>query len=212
LKIEKRVFGVGINDVSYTITKCDKIGGVWKQVWRCPYYVKWREMLMRCYCAKLKSKSPTYIDCTSSEEWIYFSNFIKWVDEQPNRNWQNCDLDKDFLFKGNKIYSKETCVFIDNGLNKFLNIGANHRGVSMIGTCFCESNNKYLSQCSNPFNRGNKRPSSYIGYFLTEIDAHKAWQAKKHEYALKLADLQDDPRVAKTLREYFSPDKDWTGV
>lgn len=64
--------------------------------------------------------------------------------------------------------------------------------------------NPFRSECSNPFTR--KR--DYLGLFPTELEAHKAWQAKKHEHALRLADLQADERVAKRLTEMYSPDKD----
>jgi hypothetical protein len=56
----------------------------------------------------------------------------------------------------------------------------------------------------------NKIKSRHIGYFKTELEAHKAWQARKHEYALQLADLQSDERVAEVLRTKYAPDKDWT--
>jgi hypothetical protein len=46
--------------------------------------------------------------------------------------------------------------------------------------------------------------------FPTELEAHKAWQARKHELACMLADLQTDDRIASRLREMYAPDKNWT--
>ena len=64
----------------------------------------------------------------------------------------------------------------------------------------------YRAYCNNPF----KDKKLHLGSFITELEAHKAWQAKKHEYALQLADLQEDPRVADALRQRYAPYKDWT--
>ena len=167
-------------------------------------------MIVRCYDVKTKKRQRTYKNCTVCDEWRYLSNFVRWVDSQPNRNWQNCDLDKDILFEGNKMYSPVTCVFVETSVNRFM-IGSDEiRGDYMIGVKFTLNGKSkpYLSRCSNPFNK--ERLNGYVGYFTTELEAHKAWQAKKHEYACQLADLQEDERVAKALRERYAPDKDRT--
>ena len=79
----------------------------------------------------------------------------------------------------------------------------------MIGCSFHKATGKYMSRCMNPFSKYEGQ-GRHIGIFNTELEAHKAWQAKKHEYACQLAELQADPRAAQALRERFAPDKDWT--
>ena len=37
----KLVYGVGINDADYVLTKQEKVNGKWKIVWSCPYYERW---------------------------------------------------------------------------------------------------------------------------------------------------------------------------
>ena len=66
--------------------------------------------------------------------------------------------------------------------------------------------NLYRVECSNPFTGKQE----YIGLFATELEAHKAWQAKKHEYACLLADMQTDERIASLTRD-VCPDKDTNG-
>lgn len=206
--------GFGINDVNYRVRKYEelpKVDGKRKQkvIWMCPYYTKWANMLKRCYNKASLEKKPTYQGCAVCEEWRYLSNFIKWVDSQPEKNWQNCQLDKDLLFRGNKLYSPETVVFISGELNSFLGDCGRNRGGYMVGvSCIVKKGhiNPYLSQCENPL----EDVCGYIGYYPTELEAHKAWQERKHQYACQLADLQSDPRVAKALRERYAPDKDWT--
>lgn len=209
--LKPTVFGFGINDVNYRVKLKEELPRVnghrkRKVIWDCPYYRDWQEMLRRGFSDRFKKRQPAYKDCTVCSEWKYLSNFIEWVDSQPNKNWQNCSLDKDFLSEGNKIYSPETCVYIPQGLNVFISKGV--RGECLLGVRPTGNvTNPYNANCKNPFDIGGK---SWIGVFTTELEAHKAWQAKKHEYACKLADLQDDPRISKVLRERYAPDKDWT--
>lgn len=195
----KLVGGWGVNDVVYETRKNE---------WVCPYYAKWRGMIVRCFDLKLQDNHPTYKGCTVCDDWKYLSNFIEWVDSQPNKDWQNCELDKDILVRGNKQYSPDTCLFIPRSLNSFVNGNSKVRGDLMIGVSFIKRSKKnpYRTHCSDPL----KTKSKYIGLFPTELEAHKAWQAKKHEYACMLADMQEDPRVADALRQRYAPDKDWT--
>ena len=75
MKPKKTVYGVGINDADYVVKKLETIGYIGgkrkqKLVWACPYYLAWKNMLERCYSAKLQESYPTYTDCTVSKEWI----------------------------------------------------------------------------------------------------------------------------------------------
>ena len=210
---DKLVHGWGINDVDYAVSitkETSKINGKRKHdiLWVCPYYTDWRNMLLRVLSPKYHKIGYSYYNCAIFEEWKYFSNFIKWVDSQPNRDWQNCSLDKDLLVLHNKVYSPETCAYIPTFLNSFLVEGQNRRGRYMLGTSLKKTSKvrPFQSHCSDPF----KEQNTYIGTFATELEAHKAWQAKKHEYACQLADLQDDIRVADALRQRYAPDKDWS--
>jgi hypothetical protein len=199
------LYGVGFNDVDYRVYRTANIDGKYKNIWICPYYRKWADLLKRCFCEKLQQNRPTYKGCSLFEDWLYFSNFIKWVDNQPNKDWQNCDLDKDLLLQNNKFYSPENCVFVGSKVNSFI-LKKTDGGHYLTGVYWNIKNNKFLAQCTDPFGLNGR----YIGLFDSELEAHKAWQAKKHEYACQLADLQEDPRVAKALRERYAPDKDWT--
>lgn len=208
-KKTKLIHGWGVNDVDYVVYRHEVVEGKKKIVWRCPYYVKWASMIKRCFCPKHHAKQLTYKGCTIAEDWKYLSNFIKWVDSQPNRDWENCELDKDILFEGNKHYSPETVVFVSRKVNGFIVDSGKTRGKYMLGVCdSCSKKSPYQAQCWNTFDSKQK----YIGIFPTEIEAHKAWQAHKHEQACKLAEEQTDPRVAQALRERYAPNKDWTKI
>lgn len=207
-KKNKLTYGWGINDVDHPITKSSIVNGVRKTIWICPYYEDWKNMIQRAYDVTIQNRQPTYSGCTVCEEWKYLSNFIKWVDSQPNRNWINCELDKDFLVKGNKCYSPDTCVYIDKILNGFMVDSGKIRGNLMIGVSFNKRKKKpYTAQCCNPLLKGG---SAYIGTYSTELEAHLAWKAKKHGYACQLASLQEDPSVVNSLLQMYDENTDLT--
>lgn len=206
----KLVYGVGINDADYVVQlkeELPELNGKRKRkvLWICPFYQRWQNMLKRCYSKVEQAVHPTYKGCTVCTEWLTFSIFKSWMETQ---DWEDKHLDKDLLGEGD-LYSPETCCFILGEVNKLLCDSARIRGSYMVGVSFDKRRNLYYAQMGNAVRVPKGR---FIGYFPTELEAHKAWQAKKHEYACQLADLQDDPRVAKALRERYAPDKDWTEV
>lgn len=193
-KRNKLVCGVGTNDADYPIYPT--VNG--KQV-MCPYYRAWRDALTRCYSAVEQARYPTYIGCSVCDEWLIFSNFKRWMEQE---DWQGKELDKDLLFPGNKVYSPETCVFIDHVTNSFTTDSGAARGEWPVGVYFSKRDKKFLSQCRNPFT--GKR--EHLGLFTCADQAHLAWLARKHQLACQLADLQTDSRVANALRtRYLQP-------
>lgn len=202
MKANKLVYGVGINDADYVVKVWETIGyvkGVRKErlVWECPYYRTWTSMLKRCYSTKYQERKATYKGCTVSEEWLTFSNFRSWME---NQEWEGKQLDKDLLFKGNKVYSAETCVFVSRLVNGFIVDQLTARGEYLIGVTLDSARGKFRSQCSNPFTGGR----GYIGIFNSEIEAHQAWLKRKLELAQLLASEQTDERVAKALIDRYT--------
>jgi len=201
MKAKKLLYGFGINDADYAVQKVEtiRVNGVRKQkrVWVCPYYRAWENMLERCYSAKYHERFPTYRGCSVSEEWITFSNFRAWMECQ---DFEGMHLDKDILFEGNKVYSKETCVFVTSMVNTFtLDRGAS-RGEWMVGVTWHKGASKFQSRCRNPFNKKQE----HLGYFLCEVEAHQEWLKRKLELAHLLAAEQTDERVAKALIERYT--------
>jgi hypothetical protein len=185
------VCGAATNDADYRTQV--KVDG--KIVWACPYYTKWKDMIKRCYSPILQKKLPTYIGCSVCDEWLLFSSFKKWMEAQ---SWEGKDLDKDLLFIGNKIYSPETCIFIDHTVNMFTTDSGKTRGEWPLGVYFHKPNGKFQAYCNNPFTLKQEK----LGYFTCPEEAHLAWKTHKHELACQLSDsdLVNDPRVAEALR------------
>ena len=195
------LFGWGIKDVDYVVIKYAVIDNKRVPIWRCPYYEDWRSMLQRCYSKITQSNQPAYVGCTVCEEWKYLSNFIKWVDSQPNKDWQNSALDKDILVVGNKVYSPDTCAYVTRGLNNFLSLPIKNKVKGLTGvTKTSNIKNPYRVTCCNPLTGCRES----LGMFPTEDAAYLAWKKRKQQIALVLAEQQPDPRVKNALINLFS--------
>lgn len=180
--MRKLVVGVGFNDTSY-------------EVQHCPFYIRWKSMLVRCYDKNYLKHRATYEKCTVCDEWLTFSNFKKWMEVQ---DWEGKVLDKDILSGDIKIYSPETCVFIDQKVNNLLLDSGRTRGAYPIGVTYDAKYGYFISRCSNGSNK-----SVFLGIYTNATDAHEAWRKYKHDLACKLAEQQTNPRVAEALRNKY---------
>lgn len=90
-------------------------------------YAIWYQMLKRCYDKNSKYyKRYGAKGVTVSEEWKCFETFLETLKEVPNFNLEkigqssnDLQLDKDLLQlnQSNKVYSKDTCIFLSNSEN-----------------------------------------------------------------------------------------------
>lgn len=181
--------GVGVNDADYKVAPV--VNGV---VVRCPYYLTWINMLDRCYNLDLHLRQPTYAGCTVCEEWLIFSKFKAWMETQ---DWKGKQLDKDILYANNKQYNAETCAFVSRDVNMFLVNCLDPKGASMVGVTWDKHARKFRAQCSD---RGKR---VRLGYFDSELEAHKAWKEHKIKLALILAGEQTDERIADAIKARF---------
>ena len=199
--MNKLVHGVGVNDLSYRVHVREWVtenGGkrIQKTVFRCKYYEVWESMLRRCYSEKYLESSPSYIGTSVCSEWLYASEFKKWMEQQ---DWQGKCLDKDIIVPGSKLYSPDTSAFVLNATNLFVASDA-CRGEYPTGVNLCKRTGKYRARCQNPFTEKQEE----LGYFSTQEDAHEAWRKRKHELAQLVAATESDMRVVEALRKRYS--------
>lgn len=161
----KPVFGLGINDANYKVTGC-------------PYYKKWTNMLMRCYCKTYLDKNPSYVGSSVSEEWLIFTNFKDWL-VSNNYNMKD-ELDKDILSSFGNVYSPEMCCLIPKNVNSFL-CKISKTGDLPKGVHYCNRYNVYIAQIRD---KGKK---IRLGSFDDPLTAHNVWLNKKSELALELS-------------------------
>jgi len=191
---EKLVIGVGINDADYNVGKHVTLEDGKKVLIVCPFYARWRDMLSRCYSEKVQEKSPSYVGCSVAHEWLTFSKFKSWMEQQ---DWEGKQIDKDLLVPNNKVYGPNTCVFITPKVNTF--IRDTTRGDWPIGVTYHKLAKRLFARCRDVITGENKN----LGCYDTPEEAHQAWLTFKLEQAYILAAEQTDERVAKALIDKY---------
>lgn len=137
-------------------------------------YKVWCSMFQRCY----DNKDNAYKECLVKKDWHNYQVFAKWF----NDNYlDGFELDKDILFKGNKIYSSETCCFVPKEINLLFVKRNSSRGDCPIGVSFRKDTKKYTS-CINVHKKVN------LGCYSYEIDAFNAYKKAKKDRILFLAE------------------------
>ena len=147
-------------------------------------YCCWVAMLSRCYSDKLHILQPTYLECNTCKEWLNYGSFAKWYNKNfyEIENQKMC-LDKDILFKGNKVYSPETCVFAPNDINVLFTKHDAKRGNYPIGVTYLKKNNKYRARC-----KYGKGESIYLGQYNTPNEAFYIYKDYKEGVVKAIAD------------------------
>lgn len=151
-------------------------------------YRAWKGIIYRCFDKKEKEKHKTYREVTCCKEWLLFENFYEWLHSQENfNNWgeNRWEIDKDILFKGNKIYSPETCCLVPQNVNSLFVNKNNHRGNLPIGIKK-SSKNSFLARCSNPIT-GERE---YLGSYSTPFYAFLAYKQYKENIIKQVAELE----------------------
>ena len=110
------VHGVGVNEKGRFTSNFPGTNKMTKA------YCRWKDMLGRCYSTKEQLIRPSYIGTTVCEDFLYFQKFAEWHENQIGSNIPGWQMDKDILVFNNKIYSKETTVFIPEIINKTIQI------------------------------------------------------------------------------------------
>lgn len=139
-RLEKRVYGVGyLGEGEYEPFEA---GGKMSKAYQC-----WHSMMMRAYSDNYHRKRPSYKNVTVCEEWHCFQNFAKFFYENYYEiKGFKTSLDKDFIKKGNKIYSKENCVFVPSFINSLIENRKALRGKYPIGVSYDKKRRKYQSK------------------------------------------------------------------
>jgi len=179
----KTVFGVGyLGEGKYLTT--DK------------WYTFWTGFIQRVHYKKHKSRK-NYENVSISEDWYNYQNFAKWAEENYYEiQNQQMQVDKDILFKGNKQYSSETCVFVPQNINALFTKSDKTRGDLPIGVYQYEGGKKYRVQCSCVTENGTRK-NAWLGEHDDPIVAFMAYKKFKECHIKEIAD---------TYKEYI-PDK-----
>lgn len=189
---KKTVGNFGINDANYSVIHHGYTNGKRVVTWTCPFYRKWRNMIYRV------KTHQNYEGSSVCEDWKYFTNFKNWMESQP---WENNELDKDIIFKGNKVYAPSTCCFVPHFVNTLLLDRRKARGDYPLGVSYQPVSETTVTE--GPFRRkyvAQITKIGYLGIFHTTEDAHIAWQNAK---ALQIEETVS--RWAQSEPKTFNP-------
>ena len=155
----------------------------------------WYNMLIRCYDPKYHEKESTYKGCRVEEFLLNFQHMGEWIKnnyyEVPG---EKMCLDKDILCKGNKVYSRKTCIFVPQRINLLFTKRDNDRGDTPIGVTPTSSGN-YQVRCNNGY--GKLIP---LGVYSTKKEAFQVYK----EYKEKVIKEVIDSYEGKIPEPYYS--------
>ena len=146
-------------------------------------------MLERCYDPKLHEKESTYKGCTVEDYLLNFQHMCEWLEinyyEVPG---ERMHLDKDILCKGNKVYSREICIFVPQRINKLFTKSDKSRGDYPIGLYPRKKDNVLVVKCSIIEN--GEKNKKYLGRFpLHQVEeAFLTYKRFKENYIKQVAD------------------------
>lgn len=153
-------------------------------------YKIWNGLLRRNYDPYTLNKKSWYRDCFVEEDLFNFQNFCKWHNENyyevPN---DRMELDKDILCKGNKIYSKDTMIYVPRRINILFTRNNTRRGEYPIGVSPHKASGKLEVSCSILDENGNKK-NKYLGLFPIDkpFQAFTCYKQFKENYIKEVAD------------------------
>ena len=172
---EPRTFGIGyLGEGKYKAFENGKLTDEYKI---------WHHMLERCYDPKLHETHPTYKGCKVENKWLNFQHMARWIDENYYEvPGEVMCLDKDILCKGNKVYSRSTCIFVPQRINNLFVKSDNNRGKDPIGVYQLPSGN-YRVFCKD----GNGK-SVYLGTYKTKEEAFRIYKEYKERVIKEVID------------------------
>lgn len=146
-------------------------------------YEIYHSMLQRCYDPKLHERHSTYKDCTVEEYLLNFQHMGEWIEENYYEvPGEVMCLDKDILYKGNKVYSRETCIFVPERINTLFTKRDNDRGDCPVGVELRPSGN-YRARCHNAYGK-----LIHLGTYSTKEEAFNAYKKYKEKVIKEVID------------------------
>lgn len=187
---KKLLYGFGVNDSETPVTIKQKDGS-FKM---CRIYSRWGNMLKRCYSES--AKGTKYGKCKVDTRWKRFSEYRSWF---LSNEVNGLVIDKDLL--SGKLYSPETCLFIPDRVNTFIQEHSITKELPS-GVHFNKEKGKFCSRVYKPF--ATKRGEhTHCGYTDTAFAATVNYLKKKSQCALLLSEIMEEGLAKELLKERY---------
>lgn len=160
-------------------------GGKKSTIREYPYCI-WFRMMERCYSDSpiIRKRQRFYDGCTVSEEWHNYQNYKKWYyDNLWTDDFKLC-VDKDILFKGNRIYGEEHCTLVPYKINNLFVKSDCVRGACPIGVSKTP-NGKFRAYCNKEIN--GKKKQICLGTYIDMEEAFLKYKQFKENYIKEVA-------------------------
>ena len=165
---EPRYFGKGyLGEGKYAMLENGKLTDEYKI---------WYNMLDRCYNPKLHERESTYKNCAVEDYLLNFQHMGEWIEKNYYEvHGEVMHLDKDILCKGNKIYNRDTCIFVPKRINSLFTKCDKSRGKNPIGVSDLPSGN-YQAYCNDGYGKQIK-----LGTYSTKEEAFQVYKEYKEK-------------------------------
>lgn len=151
-------------------------------------------MCRRCFDNSVREKQPYYETVTIDKSWTDFQNFAPWYYENWVESWE---LDKDLFSGENKRYSPETCCFLPQRLNGWLERIRSIKSGETLGYSFHSRDLVY-----NVRIRDSSNTLLHLGYFKNEKEARLTYIRAKVEQLDDLLNNYKDELSVKTFDKF----------
>ena len=156
---------------------------VWENGKNTDEYKIWFHMLRRCYDPKYQEEHSTYKGCKVEDYLLNFQHMGEWIEnnyyEVPG---ERMCLDKDILCKGNKVYSRETCIFVPQRINKLFTKSDRSSDKDPIGVSPRQSGN-YRVYCSYGYGKNIN-----LGNYSIKEEAFQVYKEYKERVIKEVID------------------------
>ena len=144
----------------------------------------WYNMLKRCYDPKYQERYPSYKGCEVEKYLLNFQNMSEWLDKNYYKvPGEKMCFDKDILFKGNKVYSRNTCSLVPPETNSLFENLSYRKYKNELPIGVRPQNKKYQAFC-----RDRIRGNTYLGTSDTPEGAFILYKIYKENLIKKTAD------------------------
>ena len=148
---------------------------------------------------------PLSAGITICPEWMYFSNFYKWVNSQSNfpyliQQSERICVEKDILIKNNKLYSPLTCCLVPSSINALVCIHSTIRGKYPLGVTEACNGRYVIAKWQNPITHQGEWSTVFPNTLEGIQKAFDVYKYNREKY-ISVCEFYQNPIDVKSAEE-----------